>query len=155
MGIILLVAIGLCGLLLLLLGLISAIIANFKGYRPWFWILSMGPIGLIIMLVKQSLNRATTPEERERWETQADWTGGVLSGLTFMSVFALPILGAAAFLSARAVAIPAPPPIAPPRVVVPEVAPPVRDEVGIAAPAQVLPAEQPDDSGPISNGNPK
>lgn len=154
MGIIFLIAVGLCGLMLLL-GLISAIIANFKGYRPWFWILAMGPVGLIIMLVKQSLNRATTPEERERWETQADWTGGVLSGLTFMSVFGLPILGAAAFLSARAVAIPAPPPVAPPLVVVPEVAPPALDEVMIDAPAQAAPAEQPDDSGPTSNGNPK
>lgn len=161
MGLLVFLVIILVSGVVLVTGLITALVANSKGYRPWFWILSMGPIGLIIMMVKQSLNQATTPEERERWESQADWTGGVLSGLTFMTVFGLPVLGAAAFLSARGVAFPAPPiappppVVAPPQVVVPEVAPPAGDEAEIDVPAQATPAEQPDGSGSTSNGNPK
>nr|UXE45622.1 hypothetical protein Hi04_10k_c5016_00031 [uncultured bacterium] len=65
-------------------GLLSCVIAQRKGYRPWFWPLSLGPVGTLLILAKASLSRATTPEIRETWERRADWTGGVLSGLTLL-----------------------------------------------------------------------
>lgn len=75
-------------------GLIAGMIAWYKGYRPWFWLLSMPPIGFLVIALIPGLGRATTPEERERMESRADWTGGILSGFTLVPMFALPLIGA-------------------------------------------------------------
>jgi hypothetical protein len=90
------------------MGLFAATLAWVKGYRPWFWLVSMGPIGAVLMLIKPNLNRAQTPEEREQWEARADWTGGILSGITLFFSFAVPILLFGALFSYRGVAV-APP----------------------------------------------
>ena len=94
------------------LGLTAAYIAWKKGYPPWFWLVSMGPVGTLWILITPNLNRATTPEERERWETRANWTGGVLSGFTILPMFGLPLIGLVGALSYRSMAVgpPAPPP---------------------------------------------
>lgn len=146
--------------IILVAGLITALVANAKGYRPWFWILAMGPIGLIVMVVRKSLDRATTPEERERWQAQADWTGGILSGLTFVAVFAFPILGMATFIVTRAAVIPpppmvTPPPIAPPVTVTPQVAPEATDELSIDSPAPAGTPEQVQDPATRADESPK
>jgi len=83
-------------------GLLAAVIAWNKGYRPWFWLLAMGPIGLLWILMTPGLLQAATPEERERWETRTDWSGGILSGLTMLPMFALPLIGMLVFMSLRA-----------------------------------------------------
>ena len=87
-------------------GLVAAVVARHKGYRPWFWLLSFGPVGMIWILLKPNLRQATTPEERERWETSADWTGGVLSGFAFFLMFGFPMIAVLGFFSMRL----APPP---------------------------------------------
>lgn len=90
-------------------GLIATCLAWKKGYRPWFWLISMGPIGLGLMLVKPNLSRATTPEQREQWEASADWMGGVLSGLSLFFLLAFPLLMMGFFVGlARAPIAPAP-----------------------------------------------
>lgn len=92
MGILLLIV--LLGCISFGAGLVSAVVARFKGYRPWFWVLSLGPVGLLLILVKPNLGKATTPEMREQWEQRADWTGGVLSCITlFFLIAALPVSG--------------------------------------------------------------
>ncbi len=118
-------------------GLLAALDAWMKGYRPWFWLVSLGPVGALLMLLRPNLNRATTPEEREQWEQRADWTGGILSGITLFFAMALPILGMVAFVGLRSVAVgPAPAVIAVP-------AQPIVDElVEMPAPEpQVSPVE--------------
>jgi hypothetical protein len=114
-------------------GLISGLIAWNKGYRPWFWLLSFGPLGTLIVALTPALSRATTPEERERMESRADWTGGILSGFTVMPMFALPVLGALYFFSFSA-------PMVPPTPVLIEAGP---EESAPAQAAEPLQAEQP------------
>jgi hypothetical protein len=112
MGISLLVLL-VAGALLFAPGLLSAVVAHQKGYRPWFWILSCGLVGMLVTIFIPSLSRATNPEERERWEARADWTGGLLSGFTFLSMFGMPLLAGLFFFSARSSmvrALPTPPP---------------------------------------------
>lgn len=99
-------------------GLLSAVVAHRKGYRPWFWILSSGLVGLLVTVLMPGLGKADTPEQRERWEKRADWTGGLLSGFTFAFMFVLPALGLMFFVGAwktapmmRPLGIPAPPQI--------------------------------------------
>src|ERR1700742_5028468 len=89
----------LAGGLLLGSGLISAVIAHQKGYRPWYWILSSGLLGTLIILIMPRLGRASTPEQRDKWEARADWTGGILSGLTFLAMFFVVMLVAMFFVS--------------------------------------------------------
>jgi hypothetical protein len=90
-------------------GFLAAVIAWKKGYRPWFWFLAMGPIGLLWILLTPNIAQATTPEERERWETRTDWSGGILSGFTLLPMFALPLLGMAFYaLAARPARAPMP-----------------------------------------------
>jgi hypothetical protein len=106
-------------------GFLAAFIAWNKGYRPWFWLLAMGPIGLVWILATPAVVKATTPEQRERWETRTDWTGGILSGFTLLPMFALPLLGvlwfsAVAVRTTPVMIAPAPPP---PIVAVPMQAP--------------------------------
>jgi len=97
---------------LLGLGLVSAVIAARKGYRPWFWPLSLGPVGFVLILMKPALRRATTPEEREHWESSADWTGGVLSAVTFLGVLLPAMFLMVSFLSLSAAPVaPAPRPV--------------------------------------------
>jgi hypothetical protein len=84
-------------------GLYAALDAWMKGYRPWFWLVSLGPVGLLLMLLRPNLKRATTPEEREQWEQRADWTGGILSGITLFFAMAMPIGGMMAIYSLRSV----------------------------------------------------
>lgn len=84
------------------LGLISGFVAWRKGYPPWYWLFSMGPIGIIWILVTRNLSEATTPEEREGWETRANWTGGILSGLTVLPAFAFPFAAGGVFFFAAA-----------------------------------------------------
>lgn len=74
-------------------GLVAAVVAHRKGYRPWFWILSCGLAGLLVTALMPGLGKADTPEQRERWENRADWTGGILSTFTFMSMMLLPLIG--------------------------------------------------------------
>ena len=73
-------------------GLIAGLVAWSKGYRPWFWLLSMGPIGALVIALIPGLAHATTPEERERMESRADWTGGILSGFTILPALGLPLI---------------------------------------------------------------
>ncbi len=95
-------------------GLVAGVIAWLKGYRPWFWLLSFGPVGMILILFKPNLNKATTPEERERWESRADWTGGVLSGFTAFVMFGIPLIAVVGYFSMTlAPAAPRPVPTAP------------------------------------------
>lgn len=72
-------------------GLLAGFVARQKGYRPWPWLLSMGPIGLLLVLLGKGLDQAKTPEEREQWESRSDWTGGILSGFTMFFVLLLPL----------------------------------------------------------------
>lgn len=96
-------------------GLYAALDAWMKGYRPWFWLVSLGPVGLLLMLLRPNLNQATTPEEREQWEQRADWTGGILSGITLFFAMAMPIFGMVAVFSLRSATVgPAPTVIAVP-----------------------------------------
>jgi hypothetical protein len=90
-------------------GVISAFVAWSKGYRPWFWLLSFGPVGTLLISLKPSLGKAATPEEREAWETRADWTGGILSGFTILPMFGLPLLLVVGMFSYLSMAAPAPP----------------------------------------------
>ena len=89
-------------LLILAPGLVSAVVAHRKGYRPWFWILSFGLVGLLVTALMPGLGKADTPEQRERWETRADWTGGILSACTFMLMFVFPVMGALFLVGVRA-----------------------------------------------------
>lgn len=73
-------------------GLIAGWVAWSKGYRPWFWLLSMGPIGALVITLIPGLAHAKTPEERERMESRADWTGGILSGFTILPALGLPLI---------------------------------------------------------------
>lgn len=95
------------------LGLVSGWIAWAKHYRPWYWLLSMGPIGTFVIAILPDLLSANTPEERDKLESKVNWTGGILSGMTFLPVVGLPVMGAIVFLSFRAAA-PAPMPLIPP-----------------------------------------
>ena len=95
----LLVFVALCSGVFFVSGMISVSLAWIKGYRPWFWLVSLGPVGALLMLLKPNLNRATTPEERELWEQRADWTGGILSGITLFFSMAMPILGMVTFFT--------------------------------------------------------
>ena len=118
-------------------GLFAACLAWMKGYRPWFWLVSLGPVGALLMISRRNLSCAATPEEREQWEQRADWTGGILSGITLFFAMGLPILGVLTFFSMGSVAIgPAPTVIAVP-------AQPIEDElVEMPAPEpQVSPVE--------------
>jgi hypothetical protein len=90
-------------------GFLAAFVAHGKGYRPWFWLLALGPVGLLLLLIKPPLRSAATPEERERWERRADWTGGILSVGTFFLLFALPAFALFGFASFRVARV-APPP---------------------------------------------
>ena len=74
-------------------GFVAALLAQKKGYRPWFWLISLGPVGALWMLLKPNLRHATTPEARDQWETHADWTGGILSGFTLFFLMGLPLFG--------------------------------------------------------------
>lgn len=136
----------LCSSVLFGLGLFSACLAWVKGYRPWFWLVSLGPVGALLMLLRPNLNRATTPEEREQWEQRADWTGGVLSGITLFFAMAMPIVGVLTFFSLRSVAV-GPPPAA---IAVP--AQPIKGELDeMPAPEpQITPVE----SSPETKSNP-
>jgi 4-amino-4-deoxy-L-arabinose transferase-like glycosyltransferase len=111
------IAMAVGSLLILGPGLVSAVVAHRKGYRPWFWILSSGLVGLLVTVLMPGLGKADTPEQRERWETRADWTGGILSACTFMLMFVFPVIGALFFVSVSAPmagpAIPIPPTMAP------------------------------------------
>jgi hypothetical protein len=117
-------------------GLIAAFVASSKGYRPWFWLLSLGPVGMLVIALKPSLGKAETPEEREAWETSADWTGGVLSGFTILPMFGLPLIFVAGMLSYSSLAV-APPPL-PAVTAGPVVTGTMSDE-----PVEALPAEKP------------
>lgn len=86
-------------------GLFAAVVAWMKGYRPWFWVASLGPIGALLMMLRPNLNRATTPEEREEWEQRADWTGGILSGITLFVAMGLPVFGMVAIFSLRSAVV--------------------------------------------------
>lgn len=95
------------------LGLIAGVVAHQKGYRPWFWMLSFGLLGLLVTVLMPGLRQARTPEERDRWEMRADWTGGLLSASTFMVMFVLPVLAGISFF-VRFSSPMAGPPIPPP-----------------------------------------
>lgn len=84
-------------------GFLACVLAWKKGYHPWFWLLSLGPVGLLFMLFSPSLFAAATPEIREKWEDRADWTGGILSGLTFFFLLVPPTIG---FLTSFSLAAP-------------------------------------------------
>jgi MFS family permease len=96
-------------------GLVSAVVAHRKGYRPWFWILACGLVGLLVTVLIPGLSQESTPEQRERWESRADWTGGLLSGFTFLFTGLLPVLGIMFFVGSWSAApmnapLPNPPP---------------------------------------------
>lgn len=117
-------------------GVISAFVAWSKGYRPWFWLLSLGPVGTLVIVLRPSLGKAETPEEREAWETRADWTGGILSGFTILPMFGFPLILVAGWFSYSSMAV-APPPL--PAVT----AGPVVTETMSDEPVEALPAEKP------------
>jgi hypothetical protein len=120
-------------------GLYAALDAWMKGYRPWFWLVSLGPVGLLLMLLRPNLNQAKTPEERERWEQRANWTGGILSGVTLFCAI-MPVPAVLVLYSVRSTAVPraaavivAPPPVSAPDL---EVEPAVDSQVLTAEPSQ-------------------
>lgn len=110
-------------------GLLAALIAWKKGYSPWYWLFSMGPVGLVVIAATPSLDSAKTPELREIWETKARWVGGVMSGLVVIPMVSVAMLGFLLFFSLRSTAVP------PARVAVPIVAP-VIEEVEREMPAE-------------------
>lgn len=138
----------LCSCLLFGPGLFAALDAWMKGYRPWFWLVSLGPIGLLLMLLRPNLNQATTPEEREQWEQRADWTGGILSGITLFFAM-MPVAATMAIFSLRSVAVPRPAAViaAPPPVSTVEV------EVMPAVDSKVSPEESPQSETIRTEGN--
>lgn len=91
-------------------GVLAAFVARHKGYRPWFWLLSAGPFGALLILLKPNLKQATTPEERERWEARTDLAGGILSGFTLFGMCGILLLGVVAFATVRVVPTAALPP---------------------------------------------
>ena len=112
-------------------GLIAGWIAWMKGYRPWFWLLAMGPIGALVIALFPSLARAATPEEIDRLETRADWTGGILTGFTVLPMFLLPLVGVLFFLQFRSMAPPPPPMMAAPTVTAVPLEAPAQSEPNI------------------------
>jgi hypothetical protein len=93
-------------------GLVTEVLAARKGYRPWFWIAALGPVGLIVMMLKPNLTSAATPEEREAMEQLADWTGGILSGVMFFLGVGMPVFNVMTFVQFQGVLL-APPALAP------------------------------------------
>jgi len=59
--------------------ILSPLIAMKKGYKPWFWVLACGPIGLVTIVYLPTLKTAKDPDEYERLENRANWMGGILS----------------------------------------------------------------------------
>jgi hypothetical protein len=106
-------------------GLLAAFVAWKNGYRPWFWLLALGPIGMLVTFFQRDLADAKTPEERERWERSMDLTGGILSGITLFLMFAALGLGAMTFLAFAPTPIPAP--IVGPTAPLPAVSPDVQE----------------------------
>lgn len=131
-------------------GLLSAVVAHYKGYRPWFWILSSGLLGMLIILIVPSLGRAVTPEQREKWESRADWTGGILSGLTFLSVFAVVTSAVLLFFS---MAVPLRVKTAP-VLTAPTAASPTMDEIEVEGESKKAESEQMD-ADPQPNSKPE
>lgn len=50
-------------LAILLFGIPAAIIANVKGFKPWWWLLAFGVIGLIVVACLPSAKAAGLSEE--------------------------------------------------------------------------------------------
>lgn len=64
----------------ILLGIISAIIAKRKGFKPLRWILALGIIGLITTICMPSAKaEGITPEESERRAAKANSVGAMMA----------------------------------------------------------------------------
>lgn len=87
-------------------GLISGLVAWKKGYRPWFWLASMGIIGMLVIFAIPMLAKARTPEEREQMEWRADWTGGILSGVTMLPLVIVVFFNLMFVVRAQTMALP-------------------------------------------------
>ncbi len=61
------------------LALITAGLAEYKGYNPWIWLLAGGPIGLLVLFALPKLEDANlTPESRLSKRRLGDAVGGLL-----------------------------------------------------------------------------
>lgn len=91
-------------------GLLAGLIAHQKGFRPWHWLVSAGPVGLVIVLFMPSRGDAKTPEQQADWENRYDWIGGLLSGITAILLFGFSLFLIFTLLSVPSVAVPLPAP---------------------------------------------
>jgi hypothetical protein len=63
-----------------LLGIISAIIAKRKGFKPLRWILALGIIGMITVICMSSAkSEGITPEEAEQRAAKANTVGAMMA----------------------------------------------------------------------------
>lgn len=67
--------------------LLAPFVALTKRYKPWFWLLACGPIGLLTILCLPSLKVAKDPEEYEWFESRANWIGSILSSIALFIGF--------------------------------------------------------------------
>lgn len=84
----------------------SPLIAMKKGYKPWFWLLACGPIGLTTIICLRPLKSAKDPVEYEWLENRANFIGAVLSWIAIF-ICTIPLLAALnqAVLQSRAIGI--------------------------------------------------
>lgn len=61
--------------------LISPLVAWRKGYSPYLWLFSCGPVGLVVIACLPSTSTAQTPEEMELMQVRANTTGAILTGV--------------------------------------------------------------------------
>jgi len=64
--------------------LISPLIAWRKGYSPYLWLFSCGPIGLIVIACLPSISSAQSPEQMELMQARANTTGAILTGVALL-----------------------------------------------------------------------
>ena len=70
--------------------IVSPLIAKQKGYTPYYWILALHPVGLIVIANLPSLRDAKAQEQREQMEFSGNRTGKRLSFIGLL--LAVPLL---------------------------------------------------------------
>lgn len=70
--------------------IVSPLIARQKGYTPYYWILALHPVGLIVIANLPPLRDAKTPEQHQQMEFGGNRTGKRLSFIGLL--LAVPLL---------------------------------------------------------------